>query len=77
MIPSDILHAADKLHSVEGKNTSPILNGLDENWLLSKKRQVCKTESQINYWNLQFLDYVIIIKTEVLLPKAIGDRGRF
>ena len=39
MIPSDILHAADKLHSVEGKKTSPILNGLDENWLLSKKRQ--------------------------------------
>ena len=72
MIPSDILHAADKLHSVEGKKTSPILNGLDENWLLSKKRQVCKTlrVKFIIGIIIQSLNYIIIIKTKVLLPQA-------
>ncbi|XP_063429493.1 dedicator of cytokinesis protein 9-like isoform X5 [Mytilus trossulus] len=39
MIPPEVLLAADKLQSVEGKKTSPPLNGLDENWLKSKKRQ--------------------------------------
>lgn len=43
MIPPEVLLAADKLQSVEGKKTSPPLNGLDENWLKSKKRQVCQT----------------------------------
>ncbi|KAK3096056.1 hypothetical protein FSP39_022605 [Pinctada imbricata] len=50
MIPSEVLHAADKLHSVEGKNTSPSLYGLKEEWLLSRERhgifsvRVCHSE---------------------------------
>ncbi|ESP01696.1 hypothetical protein LOTGIDRAFT_172449 [Lottia gigantea] len=39
MIPSEILHASDKLHTVEGKNTAPDLNGLDEEWLMKPDRQ--------------------------------------
>ena len=40
MIPSDMRGAIDRLNTVEGKDTMPELNGLDEKWLLSKNRQV-------------------------------------
>ncbi|XP_053403969.1 dedicator of cytokinesis protein 9-like isoform X5 [Mercenaria mercenaria] len=39
MIPADVMSASDRLHTVEGKSTSPELNGLDEKWLLSKQKQ--------------------------------------
>ncbi|KAL5004607.1 hypothetical protein ScPMuIL_018063, partial [Solemya velum] len=39
MIPSEIVHASDKLHSVDGLKTSPEINGLNEKWLLNPKRQ--------------------------------------
>ncbi|KAL4220208.1 Dedicator of cytokinesis protein 9 [Mactra antiquata] len=39
MIPSELLSASDRLHSIEGKSTAPDLNGLDEKWLLSKHKQ--------------------------------------
>ena len=40
MIPQDLQGAIDRLNTVEGKDTMPELNGLDEKWLLSKNRQV-------------------------------------
>lgn len=40
MIPADLLSASDRLHSVDGKSTSPDLNDLDSSWLLSKHKQV-------------------------------------
>ena len=40
MIPADLRGAIDRLNTVEGKDTMPELNGLDEKWLLSKNRQV-------------------------------------
>ncbi|XP_069104043.1 dedicator of cytokinesis protein 9-like [Argopecten irradians] len=39
MIPSDVLHASDRLHTVEGKNSSPDLRGLEESWILAQNRQ--------------------------------------
>ncbi|KAL3847595.1 hypothetical protein ACJMK2_018498 [Sinanodonta woodiana] len=39
MIPEEVLLAADKLHSVEGINSAPDLNGLSSEWLLSKNKQ--------------------------------------
>ncbi|XP_062616230.1 dedicator of cytokinesis protein 9-like isoform X2 [Saccostrea cucullata] len=38
MVPDDVLLASDKLHSVEGRNTSPNLHDLSEEWLLKKDR---------------------------------------
>ncbi|XP_060575600.1 dedicator of cytokinesis protein 9-like [Ruditapes philippinarum] len=38
MVPADIVSASDRLHTVEGKSSTPELNGLDEKWLLSKKK---------------------------------------
>ena len=40
MIPADVISASDRLHTVEGKSTSPELNGLDDKWVLSKTRTV-------------------------------------
>jgi hypothetical protein len=40
MVPADIVSASDRLHTVEGKSSTPELNGLDEKWLLSKKKLV-------------------------------------
>ncbi|XP_064615017.1 dedicator of cytokinesis protein 9-like [Liolophura sinensis] len=39
MIPPDILQASDKLHTVEGKQTAPDLDGLQENWLKCPQKQ--------------------------------------
>ena len=40
MIPADLQHAMDRLNTVEGKDTMPELNGIDEKWLLSKNKMV-------------------------------------
>ena len=40
MIPADLQGAIDRLNTVEGKDTTPELNGIDEKWLLSKNRNV-------------------------------------
>lgn len=40
MIPADLMFASDRLNNVEGKSGTPDLNGLEEKWLTSKRRQV-------------------------------------
>ncbi|KAJ8310566.1 hypothetical protein KUTeg_012431 [Tegillarca granosa] len=42
MIPPEVLHASDKLHTVEGRDTAPQLNGLKDSWILSPNRQIEK-----------------------------------
>ncbi|XP_021377721.1 dedicator of cytokinesis protein 9-like isoform X3 [Mizuhopecten yessoensis] len=39
MIPSDVIHASDRLHTVVGKTTSPDLWGLEDKWILAQNRQ--------------------------------------
>ncbi|XP_036367208.1 dedicator of cytokinesis protein 9 isoform X3 [Octopus sinensis] len=40
MIPSELLHASDRLHTVDGvKNTAPELYKFDEKWFYSKERR--------------------------------------
>ncbi|XP_061183678.1 dedicator of cytokinesis protein 9-like isoform X1 [Saccostrea echinata] len=38
MVPDEVLLASDKLHSIEGRNTTPDLHDLSEEWLLKKDR---------------------------------------
>ncbi|XP_046338287.2 dedicator of cytokinesis protein 9-like isoform X11 [Haliotis rufescens] len=40
MIPPDVLQASDKLHTVDGLETMPDLNGLKEDWLRHKRQGI-------------------------------------
>ena len=47
MVPTEVMQASDRLHTVTGKCTSPDLKGLDEKWLNHQNRQVRISEMKL------------------------------
>ena len=60
------LHQAHSLHVIPGQSTRR-----DKNLLFQKIVEMTLFIRYIYYWNLHFLNNVIINKTEVLLPSAL------